>query len=182
MSDEHPQSPRPGSAGYPQSKVPPQQATDTRARQAAEIVDRLRAVAPEVLGRYSVDAAYIYGSVARGTPLPDSDVDIALLWDTPPAPYQRLLTELEIQAALEDASGLTRLDVHSLNDAPLNVQGEILGESILLYCLDDDHRVAFEVNTRKRYFDFQPLAARLRQRVLARIREKGLRYGQARNC
>jgi predicted nucleotidyltransferase len=182
MSDEHPQSPHPGSAGYPQSKITPQQAADTRARQATEIVHRLRAVAPEVLGRYPVDAAYVYGSVARGTPLPDSDVDIALLWDTPPAPYQRLLTELEIQAALEDASGLARLDVHSLNDAPLNVRGAILAESILLYCVDHDHRVAFEVNTRKRYFDFQPLAARLRQRILARIREKGLHYGQTRNC
>lgn len=164
-----------------QTETSSQQTAGARARCAAEVVDRLRAVAPEVLGRYPVDAAYIYGSVARGTPLPDSDLDIALLWDTPPAPYQRLLIELEIQAALEDASGLTRLDVHSLNDAPLNVRGEILGESILLYCLDDDHRVAFEVNTRKRYFDFQPLAARLRQRILARIREKGLRYGQTRN-
>ena len=108
----------------------------------------------------------------------DSDVDIALLWCTPPAPYQRLLTELEIQAALEDASDLTRLDVHSLNDAPLNVQGTILAESILIYCTDHEHRVTFEVNTRKRYFDFQPLAARLRHQVLARIHEKGLRYGK----
>jgi len=134
-----------------------------------------------VLAHYPVDAAYIHGSMARGTPLPDSDVDVALLWRTLPAPYQRLQLELEIQAALEDASGLARLDVRSLNDAPLNVQGSILTEGILLYCADHDRRVAFEVSTRKRYFDFQPLAARLRRRILARIRERGLRYGQTRN-
>jgi predicted nucleotidyltransferase len=163
------------------SELDPQRISEIRAQRAAKVVDLLRAVAPEVLARYPVDVAYLYGSMARGTPLPDSDVDVALLLNTSPEPYPRLLLELEIQATLEDASGLSEIDVRSLNEAPLSFQGSVLGESILLFCANQARRVAFEVATRKQYFDYQPLADRLRQRMLAHIREKGLRYGQTRN-
>jgi predicted nucleotidyltransferase len=159
-----------------------QAAAAERARRAQEILACLRALAPQALAGYPVDAAYVYGSVARGTPLPDSDVDIALLWKSAPlAGYQRLLLETDVQAALEDASRLNHLDVHSLNDAPLNVQGTILTEGVLIYCADHDHRVAFEVAVRKRYFDFQPVAARLHENIMRRMRQGGLRYGQNRN-
>jgi hypothetical protein len=50
-----------------------------RARRAQGVLARLRSAAPQALARFPVDAAYLYGSMARGTPLPDSDVDVALL-------------------------------------------------------------------------------------------------------
>jgi hypothetical protein len=57
----------------------------------------------------------------------------------------------------------------------------VLTEGILIYCADHDRRVDFEVAVRKRYFDFQPVAARLHREIAKRMLEGGLRYGQKGN-
>ncbi len=74
-----------------------------RAHQAAKMLAKLQHTLPPVLAQYPIDAAYVYGSVARGTMLPSSDVDIALvLRDILPS-YDRLMLELTIQGAIEEA-------------------------------------------------------------------------------
>lgn len=104
-----------------------------RQQHAAEIIARLKTCAPEGLARYSIEIAYLYGSVAQGCPLPSSDVDIALVLTELPPPYQRLTLELEIQAALEDACQLSPVDVRTINQAPLMVQGRIIQKGIWLF-------------------------------------------------
>jgi hypothetical protein len=47
----------------------------------------------------------------------------------------------------------------------------------LLYERDRARRVRFEVMTRKQYFDFAPVARRLRKAFLEHVREDGLLYG-----
>lgn len=145
-----------------------------RQRHADEIIAKLRTHLKEVLQKYPVEAAYLYGSVARGQPLPTSDVDIALLLSDCPLPYQRLELELKVQADLEDACDLPKVDVRTLNDAPLAVQGDIVQNGILFYTANKDRRVAFEVLTRKKYFDYQPKLERLQQALLQHIRREGL--------
>ena len=125
-----------------------------RQRRADDITAQLKTCAAEVLAKFPVEIAYLHGSVARGRPLPTSDVDVAVLLTELPPPYDRLRLEFEIQAALEDACGLSNLDVRAINEAPLMVQGNVVQEGILLYNHDKDRRVAFEVLIRKRYFDF----------------------------
>lgn len=62
------------------SRVKDPEDVQTQRRQEAErILARLREIAPPILARHPVDAAYVYGSVARGTVTPLSDVDVALL-------------------------------------------------------------------------------------------------------
>ncbi|MFQ5613150.1 MAG: nucleotidyltransferase domain-containing protein [Anaerolineae bacterium] len=151
-----------------------------RQRRAAEIITQLVACAADVLANYPVEIAYLHGSVARGCPLPASDVDIALVLSQVPESYQRLRLELEIQAALEDACRLSNLDVRAINQAPLRVQGSIVQAGVLLYSRDKKRRVAYEVLTRKRYFDFQPRARRLQQAFFDRIQREGLSGGQSR--
>jgi predicted nucleotidyltransferase len=148
-----------------------------RRQESGRILARLREVLPAVLARYPVDAAYVYGSVARGTVMPFSDVDIALLLTTSLPPYERLKLELTIQGDVEAAFGLSPVDVRAINKAPLLVRGRIVQEGILLYERDRARRVAFEVATRKRYFDFAPTARRLRDAFLKRVHEKGLLHG-----
>ena len=119
---------------------------------SARIVAQVRAILPEALGAHPVAAAYVYGSVARGTPIPTSDIDIALI--TQPltlSPYERLTLELDIQADIEDAARedtgvapahvelsraetvertpLPSIDVRIINEAPLLVRGHILQEA-----------------------------------------------------
>ncbi|MGD9099285.1 MAG: nucleotidyltransferase domain-containing protein [Anaerolineae bacterium] len=149
-----------------------------RRREADRILARLREVVPAVLAQYPVDAAYVYGSVARGTVLPFSDVDIALLLTTLLPSYERLKLELTIQGDVEDASGFFPVDVRAINQAPLMVQGKIVQKGILLYERDRARRVAFEVATRKLYFDFAPVAHRLQLAFLKRVHKEGLLKSQ----
>ncbi len=153
-----------------------------RQQEASRILARLREVLPPVLARYPVDAAYVYGSVARGAVTPLSDVDIALLLTASLPPYERLKMELTIQGDIEAARevllhGLSSVDVRAINEAPLTVRGRIVQEGILIYERDRVRRIAFEVATRKRYFDFAPVARRLRDAFLQRVHREGLLYG-----
>ncbi len=152
-----------------------------RQQQAADITARLKAVAPKVLVNYPVEIAYLHGSVARGTPLPTSDIDIALVLSESLPPYERLMLELAIQAVLEDACHLANLDVRSINHAPIMAQGPIVQEGILLYSRDKARRVAFEVLTRSKYFDYRPAAEWMQQAFLDYIRREGLSYGQTKD-
>lgn len=152
---------------------------DAKARreEAARILARLRDVLPSVLAEYPVDAAYVYGSVARGTVMPFSDIDVALLLDESPPAYDRLMLELNIQAAIEDASGLKPVDVRAINEAPLLMRGEVVQRGMLVYESDRARRVAFEVHTRQRYFDFAPVARRLSVAFLDKLHREGLHHG-----
>ncbi|MDY7075770.1 MAG: nucleotidyltransferase domain-containing protein [Chloroflexota bacterium] len=137
----------------------------------------LRQVLPSVLPQYPVEAAYVYGSAARGTMTSFSDVDIALVLHESFSSYNRLMLELDIQGVIEAAIGKmkpTSVDVRAINDAPLTVRGRIVQEGVLLYERDRSRRVAFEVETRKRYFDFAPVARRLRDAFLQHVHKEGL--------
>lgn len=151
-----------------------------RERHAGEIAARLKARAAAVLEKHPVEIAYLHGSVARGCPLPSSDVDIALVLAELLPPYERLMLELNIQAALEDACGLSNVDVRVINHAPLMAQGRIVQEGVLLYQQDKKRRVAFEVLTRKKYFDFQPAARKMQQAFFDRIQREGFASDRSR--
>jgi predicted nucleotidyltransferase len=151
-----------------------------RQQQSNEMLVLLRQILPFVLPQYPVEAAYVYGSVAQGTMTPFSDVDIALVLCESLPSYDKLMLELDIQGAIESAIGKTKLapmDVRAINDAPLTVQGRIVQEGVLLYERDRARRVAFEVETRKRYFDFAPVARRLRDAFLQHVHQEGLLHG-----
>jgi predicted nucleotidyltransferase len=150
---------------------------EERQQRAEQIVARLRQELRVLLAPYPVDAAYVYGSVARGTATSLSDVDIALLLESSLSPYDRLQLELAVQGDIATAGGVPSADVRSINEAPLMVQGRIVQQGVLVYERDHKHRVRFEVITRKRYFDFAPVARRLGEAFLKHIREGGMRYG-----
>jgi len=145
-----------------------------------DIVERLRAALPPILACQPVMMAYLYGSVATGHTLPGSDVDVALVLEPGHglSAYHRMQMELRIAAELEVQCDLPQADVRSVNDAPVMVQGTVVTEGVLVYSRDEDFRADFEVLTRKRYFDFLPVA-RMMQRAYfehmgADLRRQGL--------
>ena len=149
-----------------------------RQQQSKQVLALMRQILPPVLLEYPVEAAYVYGSVARGVMMmPFSDVDVALVLSESLPSYERLVLELEIQGAIEAAMGEARpapVDVRAINEAPLTVRGRIVQEGILVYERDRVHRIAFEVATRKRYLDFAPVARRLRDAFLEHVHREGL--------
>lgn len=143
-----------------------------RQTQADKMLAAVRQAAAAVLPDYPVVAAYVYGSVSRGRPLPHSDIDLAILLSEQLTGYARLQLELAIQADLEAICTLAPIDVRALNDAPLLVQGRIIQEGVRVYEKERAARVAFEVMTRKRYFDYLPLAQRVETAAWKHLKEE----------
>lgn len=109
----------------------------------------LETAPPEVL------AAYLYGSRARGTSKPSSDVDLALLLAAPPAATLRGIAR-DVEAAVER---VVRVPVEAvvLNRAPADLVHRVLRDGIIVLDRDRAARLRFEVRVRNEYFDLAPL-------------------------
>lgn len=110
---------------------------------------------------HDIAAAYLFGSVARGTAQPSSDVDVAVLLKTdPPRTVDGLYLGLEGQ--LERRLGRP-VQLVVLNRASCDLVHRVLRDGVLLLDRDPGARVRFEVDMRNRYFDLQPFLRRYRR-------------------
>lgn len=107
-----------------------------------------------------VAAAYVFGSVARGTAQPESDIDIAVLFTTPP-PHTLDSARFALAGELEAALG-TPVDLVVLNDAPVDLSIRVLRQGRLVVDRNPSARIGFEVRTRNEAFDLEPVLARYR--------------------
>ena len=103
-----------------------------------------------------IAAAYLFGSVARGTARPDSDVDVGVLYSkTPPKTLAGLGISLDLESDLESALGLP-VQVVALNDAPVDLIIRVLRDGKLLVDRDRSRRIQFEVRSRNEFWDLEP--------------------------
>lgn len=133
--------------------------TSWYARSVSSIEDALR----DRLSREAADivAAYLFGSQARGTEGPRSDVDLALLMRG--SPPRTLLGQPF--AIADDLTALTNRPVQIivLNDAPPDLVHRVLRDGVLLLDRDPSARIRFEVAARNAYFDLKPFLDRYRR-------------------
>jgi uncharacterized protein len=120
----------------------------------------------EVLTRYPVLYAYVFGSAARGEAGPGSDVDVAVRFRSGLDAQQRLERTLEVGAVLERRLGV-EVDVVDLETAPLRLAGRILTERVIVLGHDEPERVRYEVELFPRYVDFEHHARLLDEELLA---------------
>ena len=107
-------------------------------------------------------AAYIFGSVARGTDHPQSDVDVGILLRTaPPGELDGL--RFSIEGELERVLG-RRCQIVVLNNAPPDLVHRVLRDGQLLVDRNPAVRIEFEVRARNEYFDLLPILLRYRGR------------------
>jgi predicted nucleotidyltransferase len=105
-------------------------------------------------------AAYVFGSVARGTPRADSDVDVAVLFEEPPpATLEGLPCQLE-----DELADLMKAPVQVvvLNTASPDFVHRVLRDGRLLVDHDPSRRIRFEVRSRNEFFDLEPILRRYR--------------------
>jgi predicted nucleotidyltransferase len=101
-----------------------------------------------------IAAAYLYGSVARGTARDASDVDVAVLFERdPPRTLDGLCGDMAL--ALDDRLGRA-VDLVILNHAPVDLVRRVLRDGILVCDANRSARVRFEVRARNEYFDLEP--------------------------
>ena len=110
--------------------------------------------------RSDVMAVYLFGSTARGTARVGSDIDIAVLFDSPP-PRALGGPRFVVEGELEQALGRP-VDLVVLNNAPVDLRARVLRDGRLLVERNPSARIAFEVRTRNEAFDLEPILARYR--------------------
>lgn len=101
-----------------------------------------------------IAAAYLFGSVARNTARPDSDVDIGVLYSKDP-PKTLFGMGFGLEADLESALGLP-LQLVVLNYAPVDLVVRVLRDGKLLVDRDRARRIQFEVRSRNELWDLEP--------------------------
>jgi len=100
-----------------------------------------------------ISAAYLFGSAAKGNQRASSDIDIAVLFNTSyKNKLERFERRLDLEIELEKITGKT-VDVVDLEMAQPILQHQIRKHGILLLEKDRRLRVAFEVASRRRYFE-----------------------------
>jgi predicted nucleotidyltransferase len=104
--------------------------------------------------REGIAAAYLFGSVARGTAGPESDVDVGILYsEDPPRTLDGL--GLKIEGELEKLFR-TPVQVVVLNHASVDLLIRVLRDGKLLVDRDRSTRIRFEVKTRFEFWDLEP--------------------------
>jgi|SRR6185312_629030 len=112
-------------------------------------------------GGLELAAVYLFGSVARGTAGPGSDVDVGVLYaDDPPRTLAGLGLDLE-----NDLERLLELPVQVvvLNRAPVDLVVRVLRDGKLLFEGNAAKRVRFEVRSRMAFWDLEPFIRRYRR-------------------
>jgi hypothetical protein len=106
-------------------------------------------------------AVYVFGSVARGEDVPDSDIDVAVLFDHAPP---RTLEDGPLALAADLERDLRRpVDLVVLNTAPADLVHRVLRDGAIVVDRDRGRRLRFEVGRRNEFFDLEPVRRRYRR-------------------
>ena len=101
-------------------------------------------------------AVYLYGSFAKNTSTPLSDIDIAILTNEE---FNNCTLRLDYELALEqkisEQIAGEKIEVRLLNNAPTIIQGKIITEGRLLFSNNDKKIRDFEENVIMHYLDFK---------------------------
>ena len=126
-----------------------------------QIEIRLREFFAERAAERGLVTAYLFGSVARGTAHPGSDVDVGVLFaKAPPRTLEGL--HLDLEGELEQILDGLPVQLVVLNRASPELVHFVLVDGRLLLDRDPAKRIEFEVRSRNEYFDILPILRRYR--------------------
>lgn len=131
-----------------------------------------------LLQREEIILAYLFGSLAKGTSYPHSDVDIAILLDSTPDVSAKYPYGYRSEVITDLMKGLhtNSVDLVVLNDASPFLRFQVIRYGRLIFSRSEVKRVAFQVRTLTRYNDVKKLLE-VQQKYLS-IRLKNSSYGK----
>ncbi len=103
----------------------------------------------EELARLGVTLCYLHGSVASGIARPDSDLDVAVLFEQKPA--DSIQSTTDVIAALQGFAPDRKKDVAILNETSPLLRQIVASTGVLLYQRSFDDRLRFSMRTIKEY-------------------------------
>lgn len=130
-----------------------------------ELLDRARAV---LLRHDDVLYAYLFGSRASGGFRPESDVDVAIGLRESDHSHR---VWLDVMGELAQAVAPLALDCLLLKGAPVGLRFAVVRDGRTLLDRDPAARRAFEVATRRKYWDWEPHRRTHEEALLRRLRE-----------
>jgi len=98
-----------------------------------------------------VTLAYLFGSHAKNTQTPQSDIDIAVLLSE--TPKKLLEYHLYLTNKLSKITG-NEIDLIILNTAPPLLKHQIIKHGKILYSQNKETRIKFEAKAQTEYLDF----------------------------
>jgi len=145
-----------------------------------EAFDSLVAALPDACRRVygqRLRSLAVFGSVARGTPRPDSDVDALLVVDALPAGRRARMDEFEaVDALLEPLVADARArGVDTIVSPVLKTPAELAAGSLLYLDMVDEARILVDEDGLLRHF-LDALGARLAAAGAQRVRKAGGYY------
>ena len=102
-----------------------------------------------------VEAVYLFGSYAKNTSTPYSDIDIGVILHEPASQWQ-------YEKAGQFSSEL--IDVEIFNRMPVEIRNAIVSEGILLYCRDEEYLSEIIKETVREYSVGRPYVTEVRER------------------
>ncbi|TCL68462.1 putative nucleotidyltransferase [Hydrogenispora ethanolica] len=122
----------------------------------------------EYLHHYpNVSAAWLFGSMATGKAGKNSDMDIAILFTPDLSKYERFDLRLLIGGELARLAE-REVDVVDMAAAPLYLQHQVRKTGRLIVEKDHAYRVAFDIRSRREYFDLAPVLELRNRRLIER--------------
>ena len=148
--------------------------TETETRPAIDL-DALRAYFEQ---QDDILFALLFGSQARGTAGPLSDVDVAVMLPDEMDPMAQFRRRLVLMGELASLLRKNDVDVAVMNDASLALGYRVYRDGELLACRARSAFVASKGRTISEYLDFLPLLERMNKTVIRRAARGDLIRGR----
>lgn len=114
-----------------------------------QYISQLKAVFDE----NDVQLAYLFGSYAKSTESPLSDIDIAVFLRNPVSHPEAFDKAILLTHKLIGVFHKNKIDVIILNTAAPSIKFNAIKDGQIIYNQDEKQRVDFEVRTMNEYFD-----------------------------
>ncbi len=136
-----------------------------------DLAERLERLAGSWAADGKVAAVYLFGSRARGSHRPRSDVDLAVVLGASLSAADRWRKRLELIGEANRELGTDAVDLVVLEEAPAVVAHRVLRDGRLFAERDPARRVAVAEQALRRYLDQAALRREVDRAMAERVRE-----------
>lgn len=110
-----------------------------------------------VFQKYGVTCCYLFGSRAGQDFYPDSDIDLAVIFDDFSNSKYIMALEIEMHDVVADVLKPLEVDLLFLQKAPVYLKFDVIKNGKVIYSRDEEFRTDFEDITIRDYLDFKPI-------------------------